>query len=145
MDAMSRHEQGLAIQRRVRESMGPEELQLILEASGRLPEDWRRVPAERGFEFLRSRLRFTQCELARKSGVAQAQISRLEGGGDALLSTWRRLYAAMGFELLLVPLTAMSIDELDARADAGRPEGHWRRTRAKPRRRRMKERAQEPA
>jgi transcriptional regulator with XRE-family HTH domain len=53
--------------------------------------------------WLRRRMGLTQTELARLSGVAQSQISRLEAGGDGLLSTWVKLYAALGVGLRLLP------------------------------------------
>ncbi len=105
----------------------------LLAASDRVPVWWRERSAKEGFIALRGRLSFTQAELAVKSGVAQARISHLEGGGDALLSTWRRVYAAMGFELLLFPVSALDASGLEARAEAGRRPDHWCFQRARPR------------
>ena len=39
-------------------------------------------------------LHFTQAELAQKAGLAQSQVSRVEAGADALLSTRLRVYSA---------------------------------------------------
>jgi DNA-binding XRE family transcriptional regulator len=120
---------------RVKAAFGPDWVETLLAAVQALPPEWKDRAAQAGFQSLRCRLRFTQDELAGKAGVAQSQISLIEGGGDALLSTWRRLYEAMGLELLLVPLSSASLDQLRRRAEQGRPEGHWRRQRARPRRR----------
>ncbi|MFI5345231.1 MAG: helix-turn-helix domain-containing protein [Elusimicrobiota bacterium] len=120
----------------MRASMGPDPFELILRAADSLPKDWKARGPEFGFEFVRCRLRFTQDELAQKSGVAQSIVSRVEGGFDARLSTWRRLYAAMGFDLVLLPVSALALEELEKRAEQGRPRGSWMRQRARPRRRR---------
>jgi transcriptional regulator with XRE-family HTH domain len=39
----------------------------------------------------------SQRALAERSGIDQATISRLEAGCDARFSTWRRLFAVLGF------------------------------------------------
>jgi transcriptional regulator with XRE-family HTH domain len=54
---------------------------------------------------LRAELRMSQAALARRAGMTQAQIGRLEKGrADAKLGTWRRVFEAMFCELLVVPL-----------------------------------------
>jgi hypothetical protein len=119
---------------RTRARWGPDLIETLISFSAGIPDPWRGWPADRGFEYLRCRLKFTQDELRQKSGLSQSQISRLEGGGDALLSTWRKLYRTMGFELMLVPVSSLSVAELVERSEEGRPEGFWRRQRARPRR-----------
>lgn len=64
----------------------------------------------------------------------RAQISRFEGGADARLSTWQRLYAALGLELLLVPACGLSLEALEEKLESRRPPGHWRLTPVRPRR-----------
>jgi transcriptional regulator with XRE-family HTH domain len=121
------------------DTMKPDLLNELLRTGTALPEEWRCWPPDRCFQYLRGRLEFTQDELAMKSGVAQSQISRLEGGSDALLETWRRVYSAMGFELILVPVSPLTIPELERKAAEGRPADHWRRQRARPRRLKLAE------
>ena len=58
---------------------------------------WLSLPPDHGLEVLRYRLKMSQVDLAAKAGLTQARYSKIEGGADALLSTWRRLYEAMGF------------------------------------------------
>ena len=125
---------GAAILESVRRSMGPEPVELLLKSGGEAPVELRSWPPERMFQYLRCRLRFTQLELARKAGLTQSRVSRVESGADCLLSTWTKVYAAMGFELHLLPASAMGIEELEKRAEEGRPDGHWLRQRARPRR-----------
>lgn len=127
-------EQASAMLARVGLSMGPEVLELLLKSAETEPRELRGWPPERMFQYLRCRLRFTQGELAQKAGLTQSQVSRVESGADCLLSTWTRVYAAMGFELHLLPAAAASVVELERRAEEGRPEGHWLRQRARPRR-----------
>ena len=122
-----------AIIARAREKYGPGPFESVLEAARALPEDWRRWSAGESFQFLRCELRFTQEELAEKAGLAQSQVSRAESGADARLSTWQKIYAAMGFRLLLVPLTDRTLGALEVLAERGRPRGS--RLRSKPRRR----------
>ena len=53
---------------------------------------------------LRSALRMSQAQLARRSQVPQAHIARLESGAiDPQLSTLSRLFDAMFCELLVLP------------------------------------------
>jgi DNA-binding transcriptional regulator YiaG len=53
---------------------------------------------------LRSRLRMSQAQLARRSGIEQRHISRFETGkSDLRLNTLRRLFDAMFCDLLIVP------------------------------------------
>ena len=111
----------------------PDPLDEVLRAARALPSWWRRKPVEEGFLSLRCHLQYTQDEVAARSGLAQSIVSRLEGGGDALLSTWTRAYAAMGFELLLVPVSSLTARGLRDAAEAGRPPGSWVYQRAKPR------------
>lgn len=112
---------------------GPEPFDELMGAARGLPVWWRDKSPADGFVALRRRFQFTQDEVAERSGLAQSLLSRLEGGGDARLSTWRRAYAAMGFELLLLPVCACSARELEAIAEARRPPGSWIRQRARPR------------
>lgn len=127
-------EDGDAILERVRRSMGPEPVELVLKSGGEAPVELRNWPSERLFQYLRCRLQFTQLELAQKAGLTQSQVSRVESGADCLLSTWTKVYAAMGFELRLLPTSGLGVEELEKRAVEGRPHGHWLRQRARPRR-----------
>ena len=88
-------------QRRFDAIYGRELIVQLLEAGATLPKNWLEWPPDEGFEYLRCRLRFSQRELGLKSGLTQARVSRVEGGLDVRLSVWKRLYAAMGFELVL--------------------------------------------
>jgi len=53
---------------------------------------------------LRAYMRMSQRQLARRTGLGQAQISRIERGRvDTGLTTWRRLFDALFCDLLIVP------------------------------------------
>lgn len=127
-------EGGSAILDRIRRSMGPEIVELLLKSAGAAPLELRDWPPERMFQYLRCRLRFTQNELAQKAGLTQSQVSRIESGADCQLSTWTRAYAAMGFDLRLLPASDLTLEELNKRAEQGRPHGHWMKERSRPRR-----------
>ena len=78
-------------------------LNATLVFSSHAPEKARRGP-EMYLRALRTELRMSQAVLARRAGMTQAQIDRLEKGrADARLGTWRRVYAALFCELLIVP------------------------------------------
>lgn len=114
--------------------MGPTLLDRLLEASAALPAEFARLPRARALRWLRMRLGFKQTELAERSGVSQSQISRIEGGGDALMSTWAALFEAMGLELRLAPASALGGEELCAALRRSRPTRDHRqgpRTRAR--------------
>ncbi len=65
---------------------------------------WTRWSLDRQLWYLRVSADLTQAELARRSGICQARLSRLEAGGDMKLSTLKRLFAALGWEVLLLPV-----------------------------------------
>lgn len=125
---------GAGVVESVRSAMGPEVVELLLKSGEAAPPELRQWPPERMFQYLRCRFTFTQLELAKKAGLTQSQVSRMESGADCLLSTWIRAYAAMGFELRLLPASNATVEDLERRSETGRPEGHWLRQRARPRR-----------
>jgi DNA-binding XRE family transcriptional regulator len=79
-------------------------LNATLVFTSRAPDKARHNPAMY-MRALRAELRMSQAALARRAGMTQAQIDRLEKGrADARLGTWRRVFEAMFCELLVVPL-----------------------------------------
>lgn len=85
-----------------------------LAAAAKAAGAWREWTFDRQVWYLRKYHRLTQAELARRSGVSQRRISRIEAGDDVKLSTLRTLWRALGYEPLIIP------DELD-RPHAPRP------------------------
>lgn len=83
---------------------GDEFLRLIEKA----PEVWRTRPAHFHLWLARKLARLTQRQLAAISGIDQSFIARVERGRDVRLSTMRRLYAALGYRMLSVPLRMRS-------------------------------------
>lgn len=78
-------------------------LNATLVFTSRAPEKARLDPATY-MRALRVELRMTQAALARRAGMTQAQIDRLEKGRvDAQLGTWRRIFEAMFCDLIVVP------------------------------------------
>lgn len=59
----------------------------------------------------RLELGLAQCELAAQAGITPTALSRIMGGGNARLSTLRRLAAQLG-----VPVHQLYAEELDALA-----------------------------
>lgn len=68
-----------------------------------VPRAWSEASAGAQLKFLRQTRGVSQRHLAAESGVDQADISRLERGADARGETWRRLFAALGYEAVLTP------------------------------------------
>lgn len=64
---------------------------------------WRTWTFDRQVWFLRKYHRLTQARLAKRSGVSQRRISRIEAGDDVKLSTLRTLWRALGYEPLVIP------------------------------------------
>lgn len=64
---------------------------------------WRTWTFDRQVWFLRKYHRLTQAKLAKRSGVSQRRISRIEAGDDVKLSTLRTLWRAIGYEPLVIP------------------------------------------
>lgn len=132
MDAMKARD---AIEE-MRSLFGPATWELAMEAAQKLPPDWLDWPPDRAFEHVRCLFKYSQDDLSLKSGVAQSIVSRVEGGFDAKLSTWTRLYAAMGLKLILVPYSDKTLEELqeEARSTIPSPTRPFRQ-KANPRRR----------
>lgn len=71
--------------------------------AGRTPKNAAQEPAAL-LRALRASLRMPQAELARRAGVSQPHVARLESGEvDAQWGTWKKLFDAMFCDLLLVP------------------------------------------
>jgi transcriptional regulator with XRE-family HTH domain len=67
---------------------------------------------------LRMRWGLRRKELAAKAGVSASLVGRAEKGADVRLSTLRRLYAALGCRLLILPAGASyDLDWRDAHLD----------------------------
>jgi predicted transcriptional regulator len=60
------------------------------------------IVQEMTLQELRKNLKLTQAQMARKLGVGQMQISRIENRKDIHVSTLRRVVRAMGGDLQLV-------------------------------------------
>lgn len=75
---------------------------------------------------LRGKLRMSQAQLARRSGVAQPQIARIESGGvEPDLSTLRRLFDALFCDTLVVPRPRLPLgDALSERNAENRRPSH---------------------
>ena len=88
--------------------------QTIIHA-GRIPPE-ALLPPDACVRALRSALRMSQGQLARRSGVPKAHIVRVEGGRiDARLSTLRRLLDAMFCDLVVLPRARLRPGEAIAR------------------------------
>lgn len=114
---------------------GPPPFETWLDFARGAPEDLSSWPPARVYQFIRCRLRFSQAELSEKTGLSQSNLSRIEAGEDCLVSTMRRIYAAMGLELMLVPRSKETPRELESAADRGRSIRRRISQGAKPRRR----------
>jgi transcriptional regulator with XRE-family HTH domain len=75
---------------------------------------------------LRSALRMSQSQLARRAGVPKAHLARLERGRvDPRLSTLRRLLDAMFCDVLILPLARVKPGEAVALRRLEPREGYW--------------------
>lgn len=69
-----------------------------------LPSSWTQSAPGEQLRALRESRGISQRHLAEESGVDQSDIGRIERGADARLSTWKRLFGALGFDAMLAPL-----------------------------------------
>lgn len=83
---------------------GDEFLRLI----EKVPSVWRKRPLHFHLWLARKLANLTQAELAAAAGMQQSLVARVERGRDARLSTLRRLYQALGYRMLIVPLKISS-------------------------------------
>lgn len=115
--------------------LGPNPYDELFALAALLPAPWRGMRPDAVFESLRCRLNFTQDEVGIKGGMTQNQVSRIEGGFDARMSTWKKAFSAMGFDIFLLPMPRGPMRRLEALAERCRPANHFLRQRARPRRR----------
>lgn len=76
----------------------------FLELIQKVPECWRERPAHFHLWLARKLADLTQTEVAQRAGVSQSFVARVEHGRDVRLSSMRRLYDALGYQMLIVPL-----------------------------------------
>ena len=67
---------------------------------------------------LRSGLQWSQAELAKRSGVSRSLVARAEAGGDLQLGSLRRLFAALGCSLVILPVSPELHSRFNALAEA---------------------------
>ena len=80
----------------------------FLELIEKAPSVWRERPAHFHVWLARKLARLTQKELAARAGMQQSLVARVERERDVRLSTMRRLYQALGYGMLIVPLKMSS-------------------------------------
>lgn len=81
-------------------------LSRLTDAGTRWREDQAAQSPGRLIRALRRGLKVSQVDLARRAGLPRSVVSRLEAGGDSQLSTLRRLLAALGSGLVILPCSA---------------------------------------
>ena len=86
-----------------------------------IPNAWSKTPPARHLRALRRSRWISQRHLAEMSGIDQSVISSLERGADARWSNWERLFSALGFQAVPLPVSASDeADELIQREIADR-------------------------
>ena len=93
-------------------------------AALQLPMDWIRAAPGRQIQALRMDAHVSLRHLAQIAEISPATLCRIEIGADARLSTWAKLYTALGFAAVLAPLPVSE----DAGAMIDDERGHrWQR------------------
>ena len=98
----------------MRRQLGAESrlINAILQKGRGLKEQWIQESGAL-LRLLRRRLKMTQAQLAKKSGVPQTNIANIESGKKrATLPTLEKLFAGLGFRLALLPVGEKTPDEL---------------------------------
>ena len=100
-------------------------LDAALEAGLGAPEPWVGLELGDALRRLRRRVRLKQGQLALMIGARQPAVSKIERGADLRLSTLRRLFDALGCDLVLLPRPRTHPKGLEAAAQV-----EYRRRRA---------------
>lgn len=80
------------------------DLERLVDFGRKAPEGMEALPAHDLIRMIRSGLRMTQAQLAKRAGMPQSHLAKIETGKvDVQLSTLRRIFRAMSCELVLVP------------------------------------------
>lgn len=87
----------------------------LLDHGQAAPQWWAKLPAGEAIQRLRRIAGLTQSELGLRAGVGQSHVARVEAGQDCRLSTLWRLYSAMGYQAVLLPVLDGSNPRLDPR------------------------------
>ena len=94
----------------------------LMTFSGRAPKSASQTPQVL-LRAYRAELRMPQKELARRAGLTQSHVARMEAGAvDAQWGTWKKVFDAMACDLLLVPKPRVRPRDLlaEARLDGDR-------------------------
>jgi hypothetical protein len=86
-----------------------------------VPEVWHRKPEHFHVWLARKNAELTQRQLGALAGVHQSFVSRVENGRDVRLSSLRRLYAALGYRMLVLPLKRPPTEPMPSRAFSPSP------------------------
>ena len=100
----------------------------LIRYSSRAPKAAEHTP---GFQLraLRGKMRMSQAQLARRSGIDQSQIARIElGKVEAELATLRRLFGALFCDLLVIPKPRLPLGDAIAERNAERHRPDHRHT-----------------
>ena len=72
-------------------------------ASRMIPDGWLRCAPAHQLGWLRLHRGVSQLQLADAAGLTASAVNRVEAGSDARLSTWLRLFSALGVEPVFLP------------------------------------------
>jgi len=79
---------------------------------------------------LRRGLQVSQLELAKRAGVPRSLVARVESGGDAQVSSLRRLLGALGCGLVILPASRDLLAQFKNKAkEQRRSQREWERAR----------------
>jgi hypothetical protein len=87
----------------------------LLDHAEAAPDWWARLPPGEAFRRLRWKNEISQAALGRLAGVSQPQVARVEGLHDCLVSTLDRLYAALGYRMIIIAGLDGSTPRVDPR------------------------------
>ena len=79
------------------------------------PAEWKELSLGPALRWLRIRLGLRQWQAAALARVTQSRIAKIERGRDLKLSSVRKLLAAYGCGLIVLPTSAQSLDQMAAR------------------------------
>lgn len=98
-------------------TLPPDLVEQVIRHGRSVPGEWRAMTAADMVKRLRHRFDMTQRQLAALSGFTPAMIARIERGRDIRMSTLYQLFAGFGCDLLVLPASRLSAEDLWRRTD----------------------------
>jgi hypothetical protein len=93
----------------------------LLDHAEAAPQWWAELQPGEAFRRLRWTRRLKQWQVASNAGIGQSHVARIEKGADCLVSTLGKLYAALGYTMIITA----KLDGTTPRVDPRKEKSPW--------------------